>query len=163
MTFQGRWTDRYFKNIPGPLYSTSDNLMELMSSFLDRKHIIYDDVCEFVWRQPEDGHAAKETLIAMGHDCAGSFQVDGNHYWTPALVKDWWAERHALVEWANRITNNSDEGAGFKWEGYYSFAYTLKLSYLQYLNTDAEQYLRKYLFLLLNDRPWDGHGSLPDL
>jgi hypothetical protein len=42
--FHGQWANKYWKNIPGPFYSTTLNMMSLLAFGNETKsHLLYDD------------------------------------------------------------------------------------------------------------------------
>src|SRR4029077_3913523 len=78
-SFHGKWSEKYWKNLPGPFYSTTSNMMSLLAFGNETtNHLLYDDSCEFVWRQPVTPSAFLACLRGMDCDEVGSYAVNGN-------------------------------------------------------------------------------------
>ncbi|HNO80067.1 MAG TPA: hypothetical protein PKN33_18615 [Phycisphaerae bacterium] len=89
---------KYWKNIPGPFYSTTNNLMSLLVSLEAHDHILHDETCEFYWRQPCTYCEFEQCLGAMVCDEIDSYGMNGNDRWTPQLVAEWWERRSELID-----------------------------------------------------------------
>jgi hypothetical protein len=158
------WNRRYWKNVPGPFYSTTDNLMSLLASGESPRHLIYDDECEFVWRQPTSPKEHTALLKATDCDEVDSYGRDGDERWTEDAVMAWWNRRDELRTWARSLPKRPVKDAVRFHHGYHDAVDAEQTeAYLRFLDEDLEDYLRSYLFKLRHGRePRDGE-ELPGL
>jgi len=162
--FKGTWNAKYWKNTPGPFYSTTENLMSLLALNEDPHHLLYDEHCEFIWRQPITSEDFSRCISAMSRDEVSSYQIDGNDHWTSDSVRDWWQRRGELVDWCNQhLSRPVRDQTRFLHGDPNSTAPDLVLAYLRYLDGGISNYLRQYLFWLENQRLPNQGESVPDL
>ncbi|MFJ3633868.1 ferredoxin [Streptomyces sp. NPDC090112] len=155
-----RWAERDRRNVPGPFYGAGTDTC-WMDRLIAPAHVLYDDEwgAEFVHRQPGGPEQALVLLGAVAQDPMVRYACDGDEHWTPELVRDWWAERARVREWAAALdrawcaSNREDEretaGGG--------------RAYVAYIDAGLEEYLRHYLFWLSEGRPADSGAPLPHL
>ncbi len=162
--YQGSWDRKYWKNIPGPYYSTTENMMSLLASNGSTEYLLYDDQCEFVWRQPTTPNTYSRCLRAMWCDEVGSYAVDGNEHWTADLIRGWWQRRPELLAWATAHQKRPRDDPHAFMQGYDDATDRILLNkYIRYLQEDSEEYLRSYVFLLLEGRAAKPGDFLPGL
>jgi hypothetical protein len=161
-TFYGQWSRKYWKNVPGPLYSTTDDLLSLLAFGDDPGHIMFDANCEFIWRQPATPEEYDSCLTAINCDEMGSFQVDGNEKWTPDLVRAWWLRQGELIDWGkSQLHQAPDDGIE---KNYPSMAAQRRLDqYLRFMEREAEVYLERYIFFLEHGREISAGDTKPRL
>ncbi len=165
-SFQGRWSEKYWRNVPGPIYSTTLNMMSGLAFGGDEQHLLFDYQCEFVWRQPITSDEYKICLSAIDMDEVNSYQVDGNKHWTPQLVREWWGQKSELESWPKELLarprNDSNEFRGLQ-PATLALCEPIYIEYLKYINTSLPEYLRSYLFLLETGRAATSGDTLPNL
>lgn len=139
--------------------------MSLAASAIAPRYILYDDNCEFVWRQPLTVEEWEECIRATRIDECESFGCDGNLHWTPSLVSDWWRRRDNLIAWAKEILRRPLESARAFREGSDQAKDSKVLtSYLEYMtNGEAYRYLREYVFYLKEGREARPDEELPEI
>ncbi len=160
--FSGTWDERYWKNVPGPFYSTIFNTMSLMASSHAPGHLIHDDKCEFFWKPPCTEEEYADCIVAMWCDDIDSYGVDGNEHWSPQLVAEWWNRRGELLDWANERYRCTSEDARTFWSQSEGMTdRQLLAQHIDFIENEAEEYLRSYIFLLLEGRAAQSGDSLP--
>lgn len=159
------WNLKYWKNIPGPFYSTTNNLMSLLVSLEAHDHILYDETCEFYWRQPYMYREFEQCLGAMVCDEIDSYGMNGNDRWTPQLVAEWWERRNELIAWAKDVQASASKDENTLWGNKYVKAsdHTVLSQYIAFMEYEAEEYLRSYVFLLLEGRAARPTEALPSI
>ncbi len=160
--FSGTWSEKYWKNIPGPFFGTNVNMMSLMASSDAPGHLIHDAKCEFYWKPPCTEEEYADCITAMWCDEIDSYGVDGNDHWSPQLVAEWWDRRGELIDWAKDRYRCTSEDARTFWTDKGGMTDRQVLSqYIDSIENEAEDYLRSYIFLLLEGRPARIGDSLP--
>jgi len=106
----------------------------------------------------------------MTYDEASSYQIDGNQHWTVEAVKDWWQFKSQFIEWAKlEQAKPSKKEPGWsvvdkRWKTVSCQDNRQSMTkYLDFMNNGAELYLRKYMFLLLNNKVAGINDTLPEL
>lgn len=160
--FCNSWPNKYWKNIPGPFYSTTPNLMSLNVAHEAQGHIFYDETCEFYWRQPYTYCEYEQCLWAMCCDEIDSYGIDGNEHWTPQLVAEWWGRRGELLDWASGLKASAGENDCEFWGRFSEMSDREYLArYIEFIEDEAEEYLRSYIFMLAEGRAAQSGDSLP--
>ncbi len=160
--FAVRWKEKYWKNTPGPFYSTISNMMSLLASSDAPSHLFYDERCEFVWRPPCTENEYVDCITAMWCDEADSYGIDGNEHWTPPLVAEWWERRGELIDWAQGLQTSVSENERTSWDPSVDISLRSMLTqYIDFIENESEEYLRSYVFLLLEGRPARDGDRLP--
>lgn len=161
----GRWEWKYWPNFPGPIYSTTDNTMSCGAYSTDGPGgvILHDGNHEFLWRQPINDLELDRTMYAMSGDEVLSFQIDGNEHWTPELVRDWWSRRSELSTWLARLLHGRLLRIGDRRQNHYAVEMSTLLDYRTFLEEAAEEYLRRYIYFLAEQRLPDADSSLPEV
>lgn len=98
--FKGRWEDRLWLNVPGPLYGAqTDNCWT--GRLHAPAHVLYggDYASEYVFRQPRTSTETAGLVQAAAEDPYASYACDGDTWWTPDLVREWWRERGRVTEY----------------------------------------------------------------
>ncbi|WP_405790330.1 ferredoxin [Streptomyces sp. NBC_00029] len=147
--FQGRWADRNWRNVPGPFYGADTDCM-MMGRLEAPHHIAYDGEREFVFRQPVTAEETGAFVHGAGLELYTAYACDGDDHWTVESVRDWWADRGRVREWAVAI------GAGWAaydpespYSGHYREAAQGHRDFVAYIDDGGlEAYLRGYLFWL---------------
>ncbi len=148
-TFQGKWEERNWRNVPGPFYGAmTDNCW--VGRLHAPRHVLYGDddnyEQEFLYRQPCDIGELRDVVVAAQQDPWAGWACDGEAHWTPDLVRQWWRDRGRLRDWItikHRQWTNSDHGGARE-------AATGLADYLAYLEGDLELHLRVYSYFLDN-------------
>lgn len=162
--FVGTWEEKYWKNIPGPFYSTTENLMSLVASSEAPGHLFHDDHCEFVWKQPQSDREYAACITGMYCDEADSYALDGDQHWTPQLVAEWWSRCPELVDWVKGYLLEERPSGHRVWGRSVNVPDSEYLSqYLGFLENGVEEYLRSYIFLLLEGRAARPTEALPSI
>jgi len=162
----GDWADKYWKNIPGPFYSTRLNSRSLAAFQAqgDASNIAWDEECEFVWRQPGNDLELSAVLDAIGRDETLSYQGDGNSRWTRELVRLWWAERARLVNLTRaQLRELPDDRQAYREGRRVGADHALLREMLRFILGEAETYLRKYCYFLEERREPGASVALPDI
>jgi hypothetical protein len=161
-TFHGKWSERNWRNVPGPFYGAmTDNCW--VGRLHAPRHVLYGDDIEyeqeFLYRQPRNLQDLRDVLMAMQDDPWGGWACDGDTFWTPDLVRSWWRERERLREWIDTkhrrwsISDREDEreAAGGL------------MDCLTYLNGELVTDLRVYVYFLDNGASPTVDDRLPPL
>ncbi|WP_238009947.1 hypothetical protein KZZ52_34965 [Dactylosporangium sp. AC04546] len=146
-TFQGRWHERNWRNVPGPFYGAStDNCW--VGRLHAPRHVLYGDdddyEQEFLYRQPRNPAELYAVVTAADEDPMAGWACDGDAHWTPSLVREWWRDRGRLREWAgrkHREWHDAEHAARRE-------AATGLADYLAYLDGELRDHLRAYMFFL---------------
>lgn len=163
--FRGRWDERHPLNAPGRFYgAATDTCCD--GPALAPSSLLYDhEGCGFVWRQPRDESELAALLDGAQSDPFSGYAADGDEYWTPQLVRAWWAERAArqpLVEALIRdLTGPRPElptehadllfrclPIGGYSEDERATMRRIVADYVHYLESGLEQDLQRYIFYL---------------
>ncbi|MFD4904211.1 ferredoxin [Kitasatospora purpeofusca] len=165
-SYTGRWEDRLWLNVPGPVYGgETDNCGT--GRLEAPRHVLYGGECfgEYIYRQPCTSAEVKDVVGAIEADPWGGYNCDGDQRWTPKLVREWWSDRGRVLEY---LRDQSHEWESFDaWmprqrmvEGVREFAaYIGGDTSARSLETD----LRVYLYWLEERRSPTPHDLLPDL
>ncbi len=161
------WEAKRWMTVPGPFFSgQTDNCHTGMMEAPDL--VVYDsDGYEIVYRQPTTPEQVEKILRAAWADPYGGYSWDGDKYWTPESVRDWWTDRGRVREFIEQQW--IEEGmAGTPIAGPASrfptedARYGL-VRYAEDLAGPLESRLRGYLFWLLEGREPRLVESLPTL
>lgn len=136
----GRWEERSWLNVPGPFYAgeTDDGLN---GPYYLPEHVLSSDLHhEFVHRQ-QAGPREVAGLVEIAHgEPMGGYAWDGDDHWTPDAVREWWAGRGAVRAWITaELADDQNEPEALR-------------RYAAYLDDGLENYLRGYLFWLIERR-----------
>lgn len=158
--FTGRWAERNWRNVPGPLYAATTDSAWNARSFAPH-HLAYSDEYgqELLFRQPRSEYEVLLIARAADVDPFGGWAADGDRHWTPDLVREWWRERSRVEEWIAAdlsIWQESD-----RWDER-DAAEGLR-EYGDYLRGDLERHLRGYIFWLSEGRVPQVDERLPHL
>ncbi|MCE7005432.1 ferredoxin [Kibdelosporangium philippinense] len=125
------------------------------------RHVMYDDDYgqEFIYRQPQNVEEVKQVLDAAWDDPWTGYAADGDNHWTPATVREWWADRRRLSEWATGLLSNWSISANEDERE----AATGARDLLAYLDNGMAAYLRGYVFWLSEGREPVADDTLPEL
>ncbi|MCP3820338.1 ferredoxin [Streptomyces sp. A3M-1-3] len=156
LVWRGDWSDRNWRNVPGPFYcGLTDTVWHLLDVAPD--NVLCDDEDRgFVFRQPSDAVAVAGIVMTAHDDCYLGFARDGDEHWTVPAVREWWSERHRVEEWIDRVLPqwgaNGDlaEAAGAR-------------RYSEYLAGELADDLRHYMFWLDCRRSPAPGECLPEL
>jgi hypothetical protein len=161
-TFGGKWEERNWRNVPGPLYGAmTDNCW--VGRLRAPRHILYGDddayEQEFLYRQPTNLADLRCVLMGMSEDPWVGWACDGDSHWTPALVREWWRDRPRLLAWITEKHKEWSEST----EGQEREAATGLTDYRAYIEGDLAEHLRCYSYFLdqgVSPRPGDRLPSL---
>ncbi|MFJ8015566.1 ferredoxin [Streptomyces sp. NPDC096339] len=99
-SYTGRWEDRLWLNVPGPVYGgETDNCGT--GRLQAPRHVLYggDYFGEYVYRQPKSPDEVQDVLMAIEEEPFGGYNCDGDQRWTPQLVREWWRDRGRVLEY----------------------------------------------------------------
>lgn len=144
-SFGGRWGDRLWLNVPGPFYTgIADNCWT--GRLHAPRHVLYggEYLGEYVYRQPATATEVLSLVEAAQNDPYCGYACDGDSWWTPGAVRDWWHDRARvteylaalLPEWSSSDIPEEQEAA----EGLRDFS--------AYISSGLAVDLRRYLFRL---------------
>jgi hypothetical protein len=148
-TFEGKWEERNWRNVPGPFYGAmTDNCW--VGRLHAPRHVLYgDDIDyeqEFLYRQPGNLQELRAVIVAAQEDPWAGWACDGDTHWTPSLVREWWRDRGRVRDWIttkHRQWADSDRADERE-------AATGLADYLAYLDGDLEGHLQVYSYFLDN-------------
>ncbi|MGW1072906.1 ferredoxin [Streptomyces sp. NPDC002537] len=115
-SFQGRWEDRLWLNVPGPFYGgATDNCWTGRLSA--PRHVLYggEHSTEYVYRQPRTPAETALLAEAAGQDPFLGYGCDGDARWTPQAVREWWRDRGRVLRYLSDRRSewdDSDAAAG---------------------------------------------------
>ncbi|MCX5196845.1 ferredoxin [Streptomyces sp. NBC_00249] len=157
----GGWERRDWRTVPGPVYSSeTDTCWTGRGCAPD--NVLYEDAygAEIVYRQPRTPAEVYAVIHAAECDPFGGYGGDGDLHWSPELVREWWSGRGRVREWAvgagrgpwarSGRPEERDAAAGAR-------------AYAAYVDSGLGEYLRGYLFRLLEGRPALAGERLPEL
>ncbi|MFE5809546.1 hypothetical protein [Streptomyces sp. NPDC056491] len=159
--FGGRWEKRLWLNVPGPFYTAeTDNCWTGRLQAPD--NVLYAAEChsiEYVFRQPRDRRQVRDVVGAATEDPFQEYACDGDLWWTPQAVRQWWAERArvaehlegALVEFGRGRDRYEDDALLGVWD------------FQAYLAGGLAADLRAYLFRLEEGHYPEAGERLPEL
>ena len=161
-TFQGKWKERNWRNVPGPFYGAmTDNCW--VGRLHAPRHVLYgDDIDyeqEFLYRQPRTVEELRAVIVAAQEDPWAGWACDGDIHWTPSLVREWWRDRGRVRDWITTkqrrwaISVRADERE----------AATGLADYLAYLDGDLAVHLQVYCYFLDNHVSPAAGDRLPSL
>lgn len=139
---RGVFAERNPLNVPGMFYGAMTDTCGTGPIEAPRNVALDHDGQEFVFRQPHTVNELSDCFSACWAECFDGYGTDGSSWWTPALVRAWWANR-AMIRDAWRTAGIEGVDAMFEHE--------------------LPAYLRGYLFFLEHGWPPDGGDVLPDL
>nr|WP_119611597.1 ferredoxin [Streptomyces acidiscabies] len=158
--FRGQWPDRKWLNVPGPFYGAdTDNCGT--GRLHAPGHVLYEaeHFTEYVYRQPRTPEELRRLVTGAENDPFAGYGCDGDEHWTPAAVREWWAERGRVREYLARhgdAWEADDERAG------QGVAAAVR-EYAAYLDGELALDLRLYLFRLDERRAPGSTKRLPEL
>lgn len=166
--FQGTWTDRQPRNVPGPFYTADVDSMQL-GRLAAPDHISYDDGIseefgwEFVYRQPVNEAETSAVLEAARMELYSSYAWDGDDHWTPEAVRDWWRGRGEIREWAVGLEHVWAANVNPRYHGHYHDGAHGLREFVAFIDDGLERYLRGYLFWLSERRAPEAGEAVPEL
>ncbi|MEU6354958.1 ferredoxin [Streptomyces sp. NPDC047072] len=175
--FTGTWSERNWRNVPGPFYGATTDSMMLGRTDAPR-HICYDDDlgggfgAEFVHRQPVTEAETADLVSAASMEPYGGYGWDGDEHWTPETVREWWRDRGRVREWA--LATAADwsadthpdwgDNAADRYRDHYLDAARGHRDFAAYIDDGGlEGYLRGYVFWLDHRRAPRRWERLPKL
>jgi hypothetical protein len=157
-TLQGKWSDRRPLNIPGPFYCGDVDNSGPGPAEAPNNVLIDAEGFPFIFRQPTSMFELRQVLLAAQHDPFRAYAADGDQHWSPNLIREWWQQRHEIAaliaSWRSEDLQLGDH--------VYPFEAALD-RWMEYLDTEAEQYLRIYAFFLEAGRLPQSEESLPSI
>ena len=144
------WRQKHPFNFPGPFYTGESDTCgtgETEAPF----NVLFDADClEYVFRQPANYMELICVIDAGAVEVLDSYSCNGNNHWTYSECKNWWANRENLIlKLYDKELSNVNKGK--------------EQFYINYLNSGAENDLRRYCFFLENNF-YPGEGvALPEL
>ncbi|HET6859956.1 MAG TPA: ferredoxin [Streptomyces sp.] len=146
-----RWEHRSRLNVPGPFYAGETDDGGNGTYYLPDHVLAADDGHEFVYRQPANPREVAGLVEIAGGEPQGGYAWDGDRRWTPESVREWWAGRDAVRAWlAAQLDGDQNEKEPLG-------------RYAAFLDDGLDQYLRGYLFWLIEGREPRTDEPLPTL
>ncbi|GGN75474.1 hypothetical protein GCM10010112_46750 [Actinoplanes lobatus] len=155
--FEGDWSQRNPRNVPGPFYTGETDIMQMGRNDAPR-HICNDDAIdsttgfEFVFRQPMTPAEVADLVSAAQIELNSGYALDGDDHWTPEAVRDWWAGRAGLRRWAIDLAVAWAANSHPEYHRHYHDAAQGLRDLVAFLDDGMESYLRGYLFWLRERR-----------
>jgi len=138
-------------NFPGPFYTGESDTCGTGISEAPENVVCNNDGQEFVMIQPRSTIEMIQVLNAGETECFSAYSCFGNEVWTPDLVRGWWSQKGKLIDYMKSPESDRSN-------------INQNRRYIKYLETYAEQDLRKYLhFLECGVYPLDENVDLPSL
>ena len=157
-SWTGRWADRGWMNTPGPYYTAEPDFAELGPSIAPANIACDDFFCDVVYRQPSSDAELTSVIEAGEADPFGGYASDGCEHWTLDGVRAWWTRRAELLEHIDRLFLPVFWGATVP-----SFAREVATRWRNFVEFEAEDYLRRFCYLL-EERSWPDRSTvLPEL
>lgn len=156
--WQGRWDQRNWMNVPGPLYcGDGDNCG---TGPLQAPNNVGVDThgYEVIFRQPVNLFEARQVVGAAWADPLNGYAADGNDHWALSLIREWWARKHELEAELARLHElwlAADRIDFPTLSGY--------VRWLDYVRDGMLAYLRSYAFFLEEGREPLDDDLLPDV
>ncbi len=98
--FRGRWADRLWLNVPGPFYGGETDTC-WTGRLSAPQHVLYggEYLTEYVYRQPRTPAETAQLVEAADQDPFLGYGCDGDVYWTPEAVREWWRDRGRITQY----------------------------------------------------------------
>ncbi|MFE3186246.1 ferredoxin [Streptomyces violascens] len=159
-SFQGRWSERKWLNVPGPFYGADTD-----NCGTGRLHapelVLYEGeyFTEYVYIQPRTREQFQHLVDAAQQDPFSGYGCDGDEYWTPEAVREWWRDRGRIREYL------ADRRGTWEADDQKSGQATAAAAhdYAAYIDGELAAHLRLYLFWLDERRPPTLKDTLPQL
>ncbi|WP_031067965.1 hypothetical protein [Streptomyces sp. NRRL WC-3742] len=156
-TFQGRWEDKLWLNVPGPFYGADTDTC-WTGRLSAPQHVLYggDYLTEYVYRQPRTPTEVALLVEGADQDPFLGYGCDGDTHWTPEGVRKWWRDRGRVTEFLS----------GRDWDAYNSVEQGIAASvrdFESYLAGGLAQDLRIYLYWLEQGSSPTPEDRLPEL
>lgn len=132
------WDKKHPFNFPGTFYTGESDTCgtgETEAPF----NVLFDtNSMEYVFRQPKNYTELLCVIDAGAVEVWESYSCNGNSHWTYRECKNWWAGRDNLIlQLSDTELSNINRGR--------------EQHYINYLNSNAENDLRRYCFFLENN------------
>lgn len=156
--FPGRFTDRNWRNTPGPFYGAETDTCGTGPIEAPDNVLLDPSFQEFIIIQPRTPTELQAVVMAARVEPFEGYGADGNKHWTTALVREWWSQRHRLMEeLANALRQHARSSQPDE-------PHRLALERAaHFLAHEAEPYARQYVYLIENGRPATASDALPTL
>jgi hypothetical protein len=123
-------------------------------------NVLYDERGhEFIWRQPRNSDEVRAVLDAVYQDPFDGYAWDGDDHWTSVAVREWWADRAALVEWIEKRLQDPELRRRESQEAVIAGLREFR----EYVDGALEDDLRAYVVWLDERRVAVDRADLPDL
>lgn len=161
--FQGKWAERNWRNVPGPIYGAmTDNCW--VGRLSAPRHVLYGDddnyEQEFLYRQPKSLRELLQVLDGAQQDPWAGWACDGDQHWTVDSVRAWWRDRARLKEWIDRMIREWSAADANEQE---HEVLTGLRDYAAYVDANLELDLRRYCYWLDEHRAPPTNTPLPTL
>jgi hypothetical protein len=157
--WQGRWDERNWMNIPGPVYCAAGDNCGTGPLKAPNNVGVDADGYEVIFRQPVNWFEVRQVVGAAWSDPFNGYAADGNDHWTLSSIREWWSTRRRLESEVNRLYER--ELARGDSKNYHEFAGFSR--WLDYLKDESRIYLRAYAFFLEEGREPLDDDLLPDV
>jgi len=144
------WQEKNWLNVPGPIYTGITDTCHI-GRLEAPQNILYDENGqEFIFRQPRNEKELSEVVRAALNDPFDGYACNGNDYWTPELIRDWWSRKADLVNWIGQQLKNPE------FQTREDFVEQNQFRALQdfqnFVEAGLHDYLRAYVFFLEQGR-----------
>lgn len=145
------WKDKHPFNFPGPFYTGQTDTCGTGESEAPYNTLSDTEAMEFVFRQPQNYVELICVINAGVVEIYDGYSCNGNNHWTYSECRNWWSVRGDIINSLNSAEFRKMNGGR-------------EQRYIDYLNTTAENDLRKYCYFLENHfYPKNDKIALPPL
>jgi hypothetical protein len=159
--FLGNFAERNPLNVPGPFYGAETDTCETGVIEAPSNVLLDSNGQEFIFRQPENCTELKAVILAAACDPFVGYGADGNDHWSLPLIREWWRDRAAAMEWVGQSLTELNRHRAVP-PGLQPRVVALR-AFRQYLEEGVEAYLRAYAFFLLEKRAPQAADVLPEM
>jgi hypothetical protein len=164
--FDGAFSVRNPLNVPGPFYGANTDNCETGPQEAPDNVLLDSDGREFIFLQPRNPEEVKAVLLAARAEAFSGYGADGNDHWDLPLLREWWRDRQAVLEWVVRELKAWDPGTVVDeaWLRQRNMTRVAALhAFRQFLEERLEAYLRVYAFFLSEKHPPQSGNALPEV
>ncbi|MCX6181201.1 MAG: hypothetical protein NT150_04655 [Bacteroidetes bacterium] len=150
-TYQNDFSKKNSLNFPGPFYTLETDNCGTGQPEAPENILCDHEGREHIFMQPQTTKELCNILTASLLDPFHSYAVNGNEHWNLQLIKEWWRNKHKLIDTLlSKEFEENNSGQNFK--------------YIEYLNGQAKEDLQRYAYFLENGKYPVGEGFvLPEI
>jgi hypothetical protein len=150
-SYEEDFTKRNPLNFPGPFYTLETDNCGTGQPEAPENILCDNEGREHIFMQPRTTKELSNILTASLIDPFGSYAINGNEHWNLKLIKDWWRNKHRLID----TLLSSDFEENNKGQNFV---------YIEYLKGPAKLDLQRYAYFLETGKyPSDQISNLPEI